>query len=145
MMYGIATDDSHNYHRQGREWSNAGRGWIMVKADSLNPAALIGAMENGTFYASTGVTLAEVGVEEGSLKVKVDGEDGVEYEIVFIGARKGENAPVTFETTDGTEGSFKITEDVLFVRCKVISTKPHNNPIENLNYEMAWTQPVVRE
>ncbi len=41
LMYGLATDDSHNYHQVGSAYSNAGRGWVMVYTDSLKPASLI--------------------------------------------------------------------------------------------------------
>jgi hypothetical protein len=41
LLYGLATDDSHNYHQMGSAYSNSGRGWVMVYADSLNAASLI--------------------------------------------------------------------------------------------------------
>ncbi|HQU53048.1 MAG TPA: histidinol-phosphatase, partial [Saprospiraceae bacterium] len=56
MLYALGTDDSHNYHRMGRQWSNSGRGWVMVYANELTPEAIIEALEAGSFYASTGVT-----------------------------------------------------------------------------------------
>lgn len=60
LMYGIATDDSHNYHLFGGQYSNSGRGWVMVQSSSLNPKSIIKNMEAGNFYASTGVTLASL-------------------------------------------------------------------------------------
>jgi hypothetical protein len=141
-MYGLATDDSHNYHMKGREWSNAGRGWIMVRADSLNPKSLIAAMELGDFYASTGVNLKELAFEHNKLSVEVNKESGVTYQITFIGCKKGKNEPEVFETVDGHKASFELTEDMLYVRSKIISSKLHSNPIEDLIYETAWTQPV---
>jgi hypothetical protein len=56
---------------------NAGRGWIMVWADSLNPKSLITAMEAGDFYASTGVSLKELAFEHNKLSVEVNKEAGV--------------------------------------------------------------------
>lgn len=47
LLFGLATDDSHNYHQYGSAYSNAGRGWVMVHADSLTPKSLINAMEAG--------------------------------------------------------------------------------------------------
>ena len=35
LMYGLATDDSHNYHEFGKAFSNAGRGWVMVESETL--------------------------------------------------------------------------------------------------------------
>ena len=44
LMFGIATDDSHNYHTLSPEMSNTGRGWVMVNSKSLEPSSLILAM-----------------------------------------------------------------------------------------------------
>ncbi len=143
LMYGIATDDSHNYHRQGRQWSNAGRGWVMVNADSLDASALIGGMEAGEFYATTGVNFEQIWLDDEILRVKVVGEPGETFTITFLGARKGSSEPEEFVTIEGSEASFEVTDDIAFVRCKVISSRLQENPIEDLIYEMAWTQPVT--
>src|SRR5216117_1668419 len=50
-LYGLAVDDSHNYHVFARSNSNPGRGWIMVRSAQLRADALIAAMEAGDFYA----------------------------------------------------------------------------------------------
>ena len=60
ILYGLATDDSHNYHGLAPGRSNSGRGWVMVRAAKLEPVSLISAMESGDFYSSTGVTLKEL-------------------------------------------------------------------------------------
>jgi hypothetical protein len=88
LMYGLATDDSHHYHVKGSQWSNAGRGWIMVQADSLDPGSLIEAMEAGRFYASTGVVLKELTLENNRLFVEVNKEEGVTYSISFHWVQK---------------------------------------------------------
>lgn len=143
LMYGLATDDSHNYHNKGSKWSNAGRGWIMVQADSLTPASLITAMEAGQFYATSGVLLSKLKFDNQELKVEVKSEPGIKYKISFIGCREGRSTSEEFATEEGTSANFKLTEDMLYVRCRITSSKLHSNPIENLLYEMAWTQPVV--
>ncbi|MEB8327985.1 histidinol-phosphatase [Flavobacteriaceae bacterium KMM 6897] len=142
LMYGLATDDSHNYHVKGSTWSNAGRGWIMARADSLNPKSLIAAMEAGEFYASTGVEIKELIVDNNTLTVEVKKEPGITYQISFIGCKKGKAAPEEFVSVQGGKANFEITNDILFVRSKIISSKLHENPIEDLLYESAWTQPV---
>jgi hypothetical protein len=142
LMYGLATDDSHHYHVQGSKWSNAGRGWIMVQADSLNPASLIEAMESGRFYASTGVELKEWTMENNRLFVEAEREPGISYHISFIGCRTGNTDPEIFTTVEDHKASFELSNDLLFVRCKITSSKLQENPIENLLYETAWTQPV---
>lgn len=142
LMYGLATDDSHNYHVQGNKFANAGRGWVMVQADSLEAGALIRAMEAGRFYASTGVMLDEIRHRRNKLSIKVRKEPGVQYRIQFIGCRTGEQQTSVLKEVSGTHAAYRIGSDLLFVRVKVISDKRHANPIEALLYEAAWTQPV---
>lgn len=144
LMYGLATDDSHNYHVNGSEWSNAGRGWIMVLTDSLTPASLIASMENGQFYATTGVKLKELEFDQNKLSVEVMQETGITYTISFFGCRKGQSEPEEFKSIEGIKADFELTDDILFVRCKIASSKLQGNPIENILYELAWTQPVLR-
>lgn len=142
LMFGLATDDAHNYHRTGKEWSNAGRGWVEVRADSLTPGSLITAMEAGDFYASTGVSLAQLELKENILKVAVDAEEGVTYTFSFMAYQEGSDKVEIVLTTEGESASLELQEDWLFTRCKVTSSQLQENPIENLLYEMAWTQPV---
>lgn len=143
LMYGLATDDSHNYHIQGNSWSNAGRGWVMVQADTLSPEALINSLESGDFYSSTGVTLKTLEVDNNTVSIEIEPETGVTYEIAFIGCKKGETETKTLKLVNETKAEFQITEDMLFARCKIISSKLQVNPIENMLYEMAWTQPII--
>jgi len=145
IMYGLATDDSHHYHTKGHTWSNAGRGWIMVRTDSLNPKSIIKAMETGDFYASTGVELEAIAFDHNVLSVEIKEEPGVTYTITFKGCKKGKSSPEEFEVVEGTKASFKLTNEVLFVRCKITSSKLQDNHIEDLIYETAWTQPVVTD
>jgi len=142
FMLGLATDDSHNYHLFGSKYSNAGRGWVMVRAESLDPASLIAAMEAGDFYASTGVYLDEVEVRERSLHVKVRPEEGVNYEIQFIGATGQDRVTRVLKRVEGTEGSIELIDDYVFVRAKIVSDKLKENPFEEGDFEIAWTQPV---
>ncbi|MFK5973616.1 MAG: histidinol-phosphatase [Flavobacteriaceae bacterium] len=143
LLYGLATDDSHEYHTKGSKWSNAGRGWVMVQADTLSAAALILSLEAGDFYSSTGVVLKKVAHFKNTLSIEVAQEAGVSYEIKFIGCKKGELETEELLSVTGTKADFKLTDDVIFVRCKIISSKLQDNPIENILYEMAWTQPIL--
>ncbi|WP_235299384.1 CehA/McbA family metallohydrolase domain-containing protein [Portibacter marinus] len=142
LMYGLATDDAHHYHRKGESWSNAGRGWIYVNADSLKPRSLIAAMEAGNFYASTGVELEETLFQDHQLSVKVKAVEGIDYEISFIGCRKGNSTSEEFLKVNGTSAQFELESEHLFVRCKITSSKLHPNPVENIRFESAWVQPV---
>ncbi len=142
LMFGLATDDSHSYHQIGNQWSNAGRGWVMVQSDSLSASHLIEAMESGKFYASTGVELKTASVNSNVLTIEVQAEPNVDYEITFIGCEKGASETEVLQTVNGTTASFELNQDLLFVRSKVVSAKKQENPIEELFYETAWTQPV---
>ncbi|MDN5212694.1 histidinol-phosphatase [Fulvivirgaceae bacterium BMA12] len=142
LIYGIATDDSHSYHQFGTEYSNAGRGWVMVAAKALQADSLINAMERGEFYASTGVVLKDVDYSHHQLTIEVAPEPGIEYEIQFIGANNQENQANILKKESGNIAEFTITEEHQFVRAKVISTKLKENPNVEGEYEVAWTQPV---
>jgi hypothetical protein len=166
MMYGLATDDGHNYHKIPSRGSEPGRGWVMVLSDELSPAALIGAMERGRFYASSGVSLKKVVSTPAGLHVDVKVAAGVTYQITFIGTRKGydpKSKPVldnngkpmnatqiysddigeVFKTVEGPTGAYEFTGDELYVRALVSSSKKHPNPSEVGEVERAWVQPTV--
>jgi hypothetical protein len=56
-----AADDFHNlpYRR------DFAMGWVQVKAESLDPAALLTALKNGHFYSSTGPQIHDIQIEPG--------------------------------------------------------------------------------
>jgi hypothetical protein len=142
LLFGLATDDSHNYHIFGPTQSNSGRGWVMVKSESLTPGALITAMEEGKFYASTGVVLNDTYVKDNILYVDVKPEAGVKYKIEFIGAKKGSDFARVQSSQKGTTAQFSITRDFLFVRAKITSNKRRTNPLAEDENEAAWVQPA---
>ncbi len=144
LMFGLATDDSHNYHQFGGAFSNAGRGWVMVQAESLSADALITAMEAGKFYATTGVALSDYSFDRDEIKIQVAEEKGIEYKIELIGVRSGETAANVLQTVNGAEANFKVTSEFLFVRARISSTKSKPNPFQEGDFEMAWTQPVFK-
>ncbi|MFN0196844.1 MAG: hypothetical protein ACKVT0_08850 [Planctomycetaceae bacterium] len=166
LMYGLATDDGHSYHKIPSRASEPGRGWVMVLTKSLAPQALIVALEAGDFYASSGVLLDEVAVDEKKMSVRVHAETGVEYRIEFVGTLKGfstDSQPVLDETgkplettrkysdeigqtlkaVEGTSAEYELQGNELYVRARVISSKPHPNPSEPGEPEQAWAQPVI--
>ncbi len=62
-LWGAAVDDTHHYD------VDAGLGWVMVRAEALTPAALLTALRQGHFYASSGPALLDVRLQEGQLRV----------------------------------------------------------------------------
>lgn len=143
LMYGLATDDSHNYHQFGSSYSNAGRGWVMVHADSLSPKSLINAMEAGQFYSSTGVTLNSITTDNNKIEIDIKKEDGVSYTIEFIGAVGDEETTKVLESVNGGTAEFDVLSSHRFVRARITSTKIKSNPFKEGEFEMAWTQPIV--
>lgn len=142
-LFGVATDDSHNYHGGN---VSPGRGWVMVYAEKLSADSLIEAMERGDFYASTGVLLGDVGYdrETKEYSLSIQPAAGVSYEISFIGTRSGtpENPGEVLATVNGSKASYKMKGDELYVRARITSSRPHPNPSFKGQVEQAWTQPV---
>ena len=144
LMYGLATDDSHNYQFFGLEYSNTGRGWVMVNAADLTPRALIEAMEAGRFYATSGVELVSLSQTPSGIAFKIKTEPEVNYTIQFIGLKKGKEKAEIFSEIKGTEASYTLGEDDLMVRAKIISSKPKYNPFNADDVETAWIQPIAK-
>lgn len=141
LLFGLATDDSHNYHQFGKAYSNAGRGWVMVRSTNLTPESLINAMESGEFYASTGVTLETLKVEKNKLFITVKAEKGVSYSIAFISADK--NGKMNVQIVKGDRATMTLKPDNLFLRAKITSSKLKENPFSEGEFECAWSQPVI--
>lgn len=158
-LMGLATDDSHHYF--GGQGATPGRGWIYVRSASLDPEALIGAMDQGDFYASTGVVLSEVLWSEAdrSVAIRIEAQEGVTYSTQFIGTRSADvegfvltdqttvaDLPASWgaviETRVGTEIDFVVPADLLYVRAVITSSRVHPNPVIEGQTEQAWTQPM---
>ncbi len=107
-----------------------------------------------------------------TLTVEIDPKAGVEYTINFIGTKKGfdrkkttfdepagntgkkkkpartfsvysEEIGQTLKTVKGTKASFKMTDDLLYIRAKIVSSKAPVRIIRGKpETETAWTQPV---
>ena len=138
-LYGLATDDSHRYFGGN---SPPGRGWIMVRAAFLTPEHLIGAIEAGDFYASTGVTLADVQHSGDELHVQVDGEDCT---IDFIGVRAGadpDQVGTVLKSVKGRAAAYQLTGDELYVRALITADRSPADPSYEGQRAQAWTQPV---
>ena len=64
----IATDDAH-FNYPGSPEHDAFGGWVHVKAESLDPDALLAAIKAGHYYASTGPQLHDVRLEGDQLHI----------------------------------------------------------------------------
>jgi len=166
LLYGLATDDTHNHHVVEQKKSIGGRGWVVVRAAQLTTPAIIAAMKRGDFYASTGVRLKAIDVSADSLSVAVQPEPDTTYTIQFIGTLKdfdptnepirnaaGEKLRITHRYSDdigrvlkevrGDRASYRFTGKELYVRAKVISSREQERPLRDGDPALAWTQPVI--
>lgn len=165
-LYGVATDDAHDYHPPAPERRYAGRGWVQVRATRLTPDSLMAAMQRGDFYASTGVTLADVRREGARLSLAIRAEPGVTYATEFVGTRRGFDGTsvavhdsagraltrrygpevgAVLATVPGTTPSYTMRGDELYVRARVVSSRAKADPSYPGEVEAAWTQPVRPE
>jgi hypothetical protein len=127
-IYGIAVDDAHHFQGEfaaGR--ANPGRGWVVVRAPSLDAAGLMEALEAGAFYASTGVEIADIVVDGGRMEVHIAERGDFKHTTHFIGA----GGTLLKETTAGV-AVYELDADVGYVRAKVTDSAGW----------AAWTQPV---
>lgn len=146
LLYGLAVDDAQDYHSFATYLSNPGRGWIQVRSSGFSRDSIMAAMQRGDFYSSTGVRLLDIQFEGSSLTVTIDMEAGVNYTTQFIGTlqEQPDKPGVVLAEESGTEVSYTLKGNELFVRAKVISDKVQGNPALNEEgaTEVAWTQPV---
>lgn len=143
LLYGLATDDSHNYHKFGSKYSNAGRGWVMVKSKELSPRAIIENLEAGNFYSTTGVIFEDVSFEDNLLSIDIKEEEEVSYRTEIVAVEENGSGSKVIEVISGTDVEFRLPEGYLFMRAKVISDKPKKNPYHKGDLEVAWTQPYL--
>lgn len=167
VMYGLATDDGHDYFLTvPQKGAQPGRGWVVILADKLNPDSLVTALEAGRFYSSSGVTLDSIERTTNALTVRVAADPEVSYRIDFIGTRKNFNdsstsasldpklthdltrkysddVGKTLHSVEGTEASYAFDGTELYVRAVVTSSRLHPNPSQVGEFECAWVQPVL--
>lgn len=149
-LYGVSDDDTHEYFEFSPAKSHPGRGWIMVRADTLSTESILNAMRRGDFYASTGVLLRDVRMEPDRYVVEIAAEKGLTYTTQFLGTRMAHGIPgdpgeILYLTTE-KKAVYEYRGDELYVRAKVISSRQQAHPAEGEEApEYAWTQPAVPE
>ena len=129
LIYGVAVDDMHHLQRV---WDDdvvpPGRAWVVVRAEKRDAQSILGALERGDFYASTGVELIDIVTTPKSIEVSVREKNLAHYRIQFIG-----NAGRMLQETVGTTATYAIRGSEGYVRAKVLDS----------NGKAAWTQPVM--
>jgi hypothetical protein len=166
-LFATATDDAHHYFEFSSSRSNPGHGWVMVRAPFLTPEHILGALEAGDFYASTGVLLKDIRFANQRIEIEIEPAPGVTYSTQFIGTRNGydpnsqpvmdadgrplpdirrysDQIGVVLEVVEGTTPSYAFKGDEIYVRAKVISSEKKVHPRPGETFEGAWTQPFIR-
>ena len=126
-IFGVATDDSHNYKDFSPELGNPGRGWLMVRASELTRDAIVEALASGEFYASTGLALDELDISHQTISLRIAQDHDFVYTTRFIG-RDGH----VYAEVVGTEAEYSLQGNEGYVRASVGSSSGGR----------AWTQPV---
>lgn len=136
IVWGTATDDSHEYFRfDNRDLTTPGKGWIVIQAPELTREAIMDALRTGHFYASNGVWLrsAETDAKGVALTLASAPEGNpraatpTRYTTRFI----GKNGRLLAEVAgDAPRYVFKGNEG--YVRASITDS----------NGKRAWTQPV---
>lgn len=151
-VYGVSSDDAHDFKKWAPKESNPGRGWVMVYSDALTPDAITNAMVAGDFYASSGVILSQIALSEKQYTVSIDtSKTYIETESPFIIGYKvdekvdgfwmefvGDRGEV-LKKIDGISAVFDVPEGVSYVRCKITFSRNRGSSAEQF---FAWTQPL---
>lgn len=129
LIYGTAVDDAHHFKDPWNRFAaRPGQGWVFVRASELSPAAIVEAMDEGDFYASTGVELNDYQVDEKQMTINIREQRTSGYLVQFI----GKNGRLLGETITNP-AVYKFRGDEGYVRAKIIES----------NGKLAWTQPVM--
>ncbi len=127
-VYGLAVDDAHSFKG---EWSpdasRPGRGWVMVRAARLTTEAILAAMEEGQFYASTGVELEDYQVTRDKMLVDIKETASSKYRVQFI----GEGGRLLQEVPEDL-AVYEFKGNERYVRARILES----------NGRMAWLQPA---
>jgi hypothetical protein len=136
VVWGVAADDTHDYQRVEDPMApNPGKGWVVVRADSLTPGAIATALIQGGFYASTGVTLDEYDASQTGITLSVvrpkDWSQSLPTKTRYTFQFIGQNGRVLKEAY-GTSASYTFGSSDQYVRVSITDSDGRR----------AWTQPV---
>lgn len=156
LIYGMSSDDAHQYKEVNPLYSNPGRGWIMVKSELLKTESIMASIRQGKFYSSNGVVLEkcsqianiyEVIVDEektaqeltsSTITGKVTLERSIGFEIQFIGYNG-----VVLQKQKSKQSTFIISDDHEYIRPKIIFRRMKTNG--SLEEFYAWCQPTFSD
>ena len=121
---GFAVDDAHHFTA---EPFDAGKGWIMVKAETLNKENILQAIKEGNFYSSCGPVIKDITLEGNNIKVSSSPAKRINF---VCNDAKGK----VFRAEEGkflNEVQFSFQNGVDYVRVECIDEKG----------KVAWSNP----
>ena len=128
LIYGIAVDDAHHFKGEfSPDRLNPGRGWVVVQAPRLSAAAIMEGLEAGRFYASTGVSLSDLRIDDQGIEIAIQQEPTFKYTTHFIG-----DGGRLLSKAHGLKARYRFQGGERYVRARVVDSMG----------TMAWTQPV---
>lgn len=117
-IWGVMSDDTHNYTGEfTADRANPGRGWIMVRAESLSVRAILHSLEKGDFYGTTGIVLKDVRTGPETYQIDIQPWTDAKYTTLFIG--KGGRI---LKADYGLSASYKIQGTEGYIRAKIVAT-----------------------
>jgi hypothetical protein len=126
-IWAVGVDDSHHLKRPwDTDIAPPGKAWVVVRAETRDPKAIVDALVRVDFYASTGVELEDYTAGIAKLHVKVREKNLAHYTIAFIG-----NGGKVLQETAGAEATYTIRGNERYVRARVTDS----------NGKCAWMQP----
>lgn len=172
IIYAVASDDAHYYQDAAGTRCGPDAAWVMVNCPGrLTPDNIAMAMNRGDFYATCGVELEEIVFDPAAkkLSVKVKPEKNVHYRISFIVTKKNFDRSIIYKdypakekrynrrlpviprgigrtalAVSGTEGSYTLKDNDLYVRAVIVSDKITRIRGYGFPKTMcAWTQPFL--
>ena len=135
-VWAVASDDVHEYLRlDDREAPTPGKAWIVVRAPSLSVASITAALRDGSFYASTGISLDSYAADRAGISIRIaptkEWSPAVKPSARHVTRFVGANGRVLAEVT-GAAPEYRFKGDEGYVRASIIDSDGRR----------AWTQPV---
>jgi len=109
-------DDNHNGKPFDHPLNGSFGAWTMILADELSYPAVIGAMERGDMYASTGPEIKELSVEDGVVHIECSPAEQV---ILYTGG-KAQKVEKAREGEELTSVDLTLPENAPYFRVAVL-------------------------
>jgi len=119
---GIAVDDAHGTEH------DVFKGWVMVRAASLEAAAVLDALRAGAFYSTTGPRIEDVVVDDGRIRVRCSPA----VSIAFVAQRYRGRRVVPEKGKRLLDARYELRGDERYVRIEVTDARGGT----------AWTNPM---